>query len=75
MRIKDFNYEPHFSERIKLISSRIKKNTLLKTNDEIKIRICDKIIHKDMIIPFDIHKDNKTISVTAQPEMHLNWNL
>ena len=32
-RIKDFNDEPHFPERIKLISSKIQINTLFKNND------------------------------------------
>ena len=35
-------------------------NKFLKTNDEIKRRICDKIIHEAMGIPVDIHQTNKT---------------
>ena len=73
--IKDFNDEPHFPERIKLISSQIEMNKLFKTNYERKIRRCDKSIHKAKIIIFHIHKDNKQLSVTVQPKMHVNWNL
>ena len=74
-RIKDFNDEPHFPERIKLVSGQIKINMLFKTNDEIKISRCDQSIHKAMIIPVDIHQTNKKFSVTFNPKMHVNWNL
>ena len=43
-------------------------NTLFNTNDERKRKICDKIIHKAMIIPVDIHQTNKKFSVTVQPK-------
>ena len=33
LRIKDFNDEPHFTERIKLISSKTQINTFLKTDN------------------------------------------
>ena len=33
LRIKDFNGEPHFPKRIKLISSQIQTNTLFKDNN------------------------------------------
>ena len=61
MRIKDFNDEPHFPERIKLISNEIIMNMMFKTNDERKRRRCDKIIHKATIIPAGIHQNNKKI--------------
>ena len=32
---------------------------LFKTRDEIKRSRCDRIIHKDMSIPADIHETNK----------------
>ena len=41
-------------------------NTLFKTNDEIKRRRCDKIIHKAMRITVDIHQTNKKFSITVQ---------
>ena len=43
-------------------------NTLFRTNDERNIRICDKSIHKAMIIPIDIYQTNKKLSVTVQPK-------
>ena len=67
-RIRDFNYELNFTEIINLISSLIQINTLFKTKDKIKRRICDKIIHTAMIITVDIHKMNKKFSVTVQPK-------
>ena len=67
LSIKDFNDEPHFPEIIKVISSWIQINTLLKANDERKISKCDKSIHKAMRIRFDIHQTNKNFSVTVKP--------
>ena len=67
LSIKDFNDEPHFPEIIKVISSWIQINTLLKANDERKISKCDKSIHKAMITRFDIHQTNKNFSVTVKP--------
>ena len=62
------NDEPHFTKRIKLISSKIQQNKLFKTNDEIKIRRCDKSIHKAMRISAYIHQTNKKFSVKVQPK-------
>ena len=64
--IKDFNDEPHFPQKIELISSQIQMNTLYKNNDEIKRRRFDKSIHKAMRIPVYIHQTNKTFAVTVQ---------
>ena len=41
-------------------------NILLKTNDEIEIGICDKTIHKAMIIPFEINQTNKKFYFTEK---------
>ena len=46
LSIRGLNDEPHFPEKIILISSQIQINTLFKTNDGRKIRICDRIIHR-----------------------------
>ena len=43
-------------------------NLLFKTNDERKRRICDRNIHKAMIIPVEIHEINKEFTVTIQPK-------
>ena len=43
-------------------------NTLFKTDDEIKRSIHDKIIHKAMIIPVDIHQTETKFYVTVQPK-------
>ena len=43
-------------------------NTLFKTNNKIKIRGCDKSIHKDMRIPVDTHQMNNKFSDTIQPK-------
>ena len=42
-------------------------NKLLKTNDEVKRRRCNRIIYKSMRITVDIHQ-NIYISVTLQPK-------
>ena len=47
-------------------------NKLFKTNDEIKIRICDRIIHKAMRIPVDIHQTNKISLLQFNQKMHVN---
>ena len=39
---------------------------MFNTNDEIKISICDIIIHNDMRIPVDSHQTNKNFSATFQ---------
>ena len=49
----------HISPKNQKISSQIKMNKLFKTTDEIKVRICDKSIHKAMRIPVEIHQTNK----------------
>ena len=41
-------------------------NTLFKTYDEIKRMICDKIIHKAIRIPVEIHQTNIKFSATVQ---------
>ena len=71
LRIKVFIDEPHFTERIKLLSNQIQMNTLFKNNYEIKRRICDKNIHKAMKIPVDIHPKKGSLSQFNQ-KMHLN---
>ena len=48
---------------------------LYKTNDERKRVICDKSIHKYMIISVDVHQTNKKFSVTVQPKMYVDCNL
>ena len=68
LRIKVFNDEPYFPEIIKLILSQIQMNTLFKTNDERKIMICYKSIHKAMIITADTHQTNKIFSFTVSPK-------
>ena len=50
-------------------------NTLFKTNNERKIRICDKSIHMAMRIPVDIHQTNKSYLLQFNQKMHVNWNL
>ena len=72
MRIKYFN---DFPEGIKLLSSQIQINMLFKANDEIKIRRCDKSIHKDVRIPVGIHQTNKMFSVIVQQQKYVNWNV
>ena len=57
-----------FSKRTKLISIQIQTNTLFQTSNERKRSICDKIIHKAMRIPFDIHQTNEMFSVTVHPK-------
>ena len=68
LRIKVFNDEPYFRERIKLILSQIQMNTLFKTNVEIKRRTCDKIIHKAMRTPVDTYQKNKNFCATVKPK-------
>ena len=48
---------------------------LFETKDERKQSRCDKILHKAMRIPVDIHQTSKNFSVTIQPKMHAYWNL
>ena len=43
-------------------------NMLFRTNDEIKRRICYRIIHKAIRTNVDIHKTNKKFSVTVEPK-------
>ena len=50
-------------------------NMLFKTKDEIKRRRCDINIHKDMIIPVDIHETNKNSLLQFNQKMYVNWNL
>ena len=58
LRIKYFDNETHFPGKIKLISSLIQINALFKNDDKIKVRGCNKIIHRDMRIPVDINQTN-----------------
>ena len=41
---------------------------LFNANDKIKMKRCDRSIHKAMIIHVDIHQTNKKFSVTVQPK-------
>ena len=75
LKIKDFNDEPHFSYILKLISSQIQINKLLKTNYEWKRSIFDISIHKAMRIPVDVHKKMKSSLLQFNQKMHVNWNL
>ena len=50
------------------ISSQIKINILFKTKNVRKRWRCDRKIHKDMIIPVDIHERNKMFTVTVKPK-------
>ena len=75
LSIKNFNDEPHFSNKKQLLSSQIQMNMLFKTKDEIKIRRCDRNIHKAMIIPVDIHETNKKLLLQFNQRIHVNWNL
>ena len=68
LRIKYFNDEPHFPERIKSISSQIQMNKLFNDNEKIKRRICDIIMHKAKIITVDILQPNINFYVTFQPK-------
>ena len=43
-------------------------NSLFKTKDEKRRSICDKSIHKAMIIPVYVHHTNKNFSITVQPK-------
>ena len=43
-------------------------NTLFNNDDEIKIRICDRNIHKAMQITVGFYQRNKKLFVTIQPE-------
>ena len=43
-------------------------NILFSNNDEIKLSICDRNIHKAMRSPEDIYQTNKKFSVTVQPK-------
>ena len=67
-RIKYFNDEPRFPERIESISSEIKMNTVFRTIDERKRRRCDKIINKAIKIPVYIRQTNKKVYATFQPK-------
>ena len=75
MRIKDFNDEPHFTERTTLISSQIQLNMFLTTYEKRKIRRRNKIIRKAMVISVDIHQMNKKFSATVQPKNVCNLEL
>ena len=44
---------------------------LFKTNDERKRSKCDKSIHKTVIIPVEIHQNNKKLYVTVQPKQFM----
>ena len=46
-----------------------------KTKNVRNRRICDRKIHKAMIIPVEIHEENKKFTVTFQPKNTCNWNL
>ena len=72
MGIKGFNDKPHFSERIKLISSQIEMNTLFKNDGERKRRKCDIIINKAMRIPVDIHQTNELFLLQFNQKMHVS---
>ena len=50
------------------MSIQIDMNTLFKNNDDIKIRIFDKIISKDMRILVGIHQNNNKFSIIVQPK-------
>ena len=68
LRIKDFNDEPHFTDKKQLISGQIKMNMLFKTKAVIKRRRRDRIIHKLWEIPVGIHEKNKKFTDTVQPK-------
>ena len=46
----------------------MQNNTVFKKNDKKKNYICDKIVHKDIRIPVNIHQMNKNFSDTVQPK-------
>ena len=57
--------EPHFAAKIKLLSSQIQMNTLFNNKDEIKIRICDRNIHKSMWTPVVVYKIIKALCYSS----------